>query len=64
MDRIQVIWQGDILDLYTAEAMSVLRDLRSHYSNPAYTPSEFVLDLTAKGMPKLAARARERRDFL
>lgn len=51
-------------DLYTAEAMSVLRDLRSHYSNPAYTPSEFVLDLTAKGMPKLAARARERRDFL
>lgn len=51
-------------DLYTAEAMSVLRDLRSHYSNPAYTPSEFVLDLTAKGMPKLAARARERRDLL
>ena len=51
-------------DLYTAEAMSVLRDLRSHYSNPAYSPSEFVLDLTAKGMPKLAARARDRRDFL
>jgi len=51
-------------DLYTAEAMSVLRDLRSHYSNPVYTPSEFVLDLTAKGMPKLAARTRERRDFL
>jgi len=51
-------------DLYTAEAMSVLRDLRSHYHKPAYSPSEFVLDLTAKGMPKLAARARDRRDFL
>ncbi len=51
-------------DLYTAEAMSVLRELRAHYSKPPYTPSEFVLDLTAKGMPKLAARARERRDFL
>lgn len=51
-------------DLYTAEAMSVLRELRSYYSNPRFTPSEFVFDLTAKGMPKLAARVRERRDFL
>ncbi|MYH57557.1 MAG: PIN domain-containing protein [Boseongicola sp. SB0675_bin_26] len=51
-------------DLYTAEAMHVLRELRSHYSNPPFTPSEFVFDLTAKGMPKLAARVRKRRDFL
>lgn len=51
-------------DLYAAEAMSVLRELRSYYSNPRFTPSEFVFDLTAKGMPKLAARVRERRDFL
>lgn len=51
-------------DLYTAEAMIVLRELRQHYSKPKYSPSEFVLDLTAKGMPKLAARVRSRRDFL
>lgn len=51
-------------DLYTAEAMAVLRELREHYSKPAFTPSEFVLDLTAKGLPKLAARVRTRRQFL
>ncbi len=50
-------------DLYTAEAMRVLWDLRAHYKNPAYTPSGLVLDLTAKGLPKLAARVRERRKF-
>lgn len=51
-------------DLYTAEAMTVLRELRKHYSKPPFSPSEFVLDLTAKGMPKLAARVRSRRQFL
>ena len=51
-------------DLYTAEAMTVLRELREHYSKPSFSPSEFVLDLTAKGMPKLAARVRSRRQFL
>lgn len=51
-------------DLYTAEAMTVLRELRMHYSKPPFNPSEFVLDLTAKGMPKLAARVRARRQFL
>ena len=51
-------------ELYTAEAMNVLRDLRMHYKNPSFTPSEFVLDLTAKGMPKLAAQLRSRRQFL
>ena len=51
-------------DLYTAEAMTVLRELREHYSKPPFSPSEFVLDLTARGMPKLAARVRSRRQFL
>ena len=51
-------------DLYNAEAMTVLRELREHYSKPPFSPSEFVLDLTAKGMPKLAARVRPRRQFL
>ena len=52
-------------DLYTAEALTVfLRGLREHYSKPPFTPSELVLDLTAKDMPKLAARVRIRRQFL
>lgn len=43
-------------DLYTLESFTVLNGIRSRYANPAYTPAEFVLDLTAKGLPKLAAR--------
>jgi predicted nucleic acid-binding protein len=51
-------------DLYPAEAMAVLRDLRAIYKNPPYSAPEFVLDLTAKGLPKLAARARQSQPFL
>ena len=51
-------------DLYPAEALTVLRKLRTHYNNPPYSPPEFVLDLTAKGLPKLAARARQNQTFL
>lgn len=51
-------------DLYTADALVVLQELRRQYQKPPYSPSEFVLDLTAKGMPKLAARAKQHRDFL
>ena len=51
-------------DLYPAEALTVLRQLRIHYNNPPYSAPEFVLDLTAKGLPKLAARARQNQAFL
>jgi len=51
-------------DLYPAEALTVLRQLRTHYNNPPYSAPEFVLDLTAKGLPKLAARARQNQAFL
>lgn len=51
-------------DLYTAEAVAALRAMRMQYQNPPFTPSEFVLDLTARGLPKLAARLRSRREFL
>lgn len=51
-------------DLYPAEALAVLRELRAIYRNPLYSPPEFVLDLTAKGLPKLAARARQSQPFL
>ncbi len=51
-------------DLYPSEALEVLRVLREAYSNPPFTPSEFVRDLTAKGLPRLAAQTRERQDEL
>ncbi len=51
-------------DLYPSEALGVLRTLRGAYSNPPFTPSEFVRDLTAKGLPRLAAQTDGRRDGL
>ncbi|MCY4590041.1 MAG: PIN domain-containing protein [Alphaproteobacteria bacterium] len=49
-------------DLYPSEALAVLRTLQETYSNPPFTPSEFVRDLTAKGLPRLAVQIRERRN--
>ena len=51
-------------DLYPSEALGVLRTLREAYTNPPFTPSEFVRDLTAKGLPRLAGQIRERQDEL
>ena len=51
-------------DRYPAEVLLLLRELRSVYKNPSFTASEFVDDLIAKGMPRLAGRARRHRDFL
>lgn len=51
-------------DLYPVEALEVLRNLRAHYKNPAFTPPEFILDLTAKGLPKLAERLKQHIDLL
>ena len=70
----EVLWRFDVeavdadgflsrtFDFYPSEAIGVLCTLRETYSNPAFTPLEFVRDLTAKGLPRLAARLRERRD--
>ena len=51
-------------DLYPSEALGVLRTLRKAYSNPPFTPPEFVRDLTAKGFPRLAAQTEENREEL
>lgn len=51
-------------ELYPARATAVLRDVRKRYDNPPYTPAEFVLDLVAKGLPKLAAQARATRELI
>lgn len=36
-------------------AVNAMRSVRQRYSNPAMTQSEFLTDLTGKGMPKFAA---------
>jgi hypothetical protein len=46
-------------ELYPAEAVEVLSRLRQNYRNPPFTASEFILDLTARGMPKLASQLRD-----
>ncbi len=51
-----------MFDLYTSEALGVLRGLREAYSNPPFTPSEFIRDLMVKGLPGLAAQIEEHRD--
>lgn len=51
-------------ELYDTEALKVMRDLRNTYNNPSFSPPEFIMDLTAKGLPKLAASLRELSDFL
>ena len=55
---------SQIVELYPSEALAVLRTLRAHYSNPPFTPSEFVLDLIAKGLPRLAKLADKHRELL
>ncbi|MDE2972153.1 MAG: PIN domain-containing protein [Acidobacteriota bacterium] len=51
-------------DRHPSEALAVLRTLRRAYRNPPFSPHEFILDLTAKGLPKLAALAERHRDSL
>lgn len=53
-----------IVELHPSEALAVLRALRAHYSNPPFMPSEFILDLTAKGLPRLAALVERHRELL
>lgn len=51
-------------ELYPADAVATLRAMRLGYNNPPSTPAEFIFDLQAKGMPKLASLLREHIDSL
>ena len=44
---------------HRVDAIAVLREMRKNYSKPAFSPSEFIQDLSFNGLPKLATRARE-----
>ena len=65
---IEAISADDFLthtfQLFTFDAMRILRELRRGYDKPSFTASAFLNDLTAKGMPKLAASARVHIEFL
>ena len=54
----------ETFDLFQFQALSVMREIRSRLNKPSYTPSEFIMDLTAKGMPLLASELRERVRFI
>jgi len=41
--------------LYPANAVSIFRQIRSDYTNPHYGQAEFILNLTANGLPRTAS---------
>ena len=49
---------ANTFDLFPVEGARALRIVRQRYDNPPFTASEFLLDLTKSGLPKLAAMAR------
>ena len=51
-------------ELYSSDALAVLRQLRMDYKNPPLSAPEFMMELRAKGLPKLSARIREHHDLL
>jgi hypothetical protein len=51
-------------ELYPAQAIEALGRKRQSYRNPPFTALEFIFDLTARGMPKLASRLRPAQKFL
>jgi hypothetical protein len=53
-----------LFDLYPAEGTGALRSMRRAYARPSMTPAEFTMDLIAKGLPKVAARLRDREHLL
>jgi hypothetical protein len=52
------------LKLYPSHAIEVLGRLRQSYRNPPFTASEFIVDLTARGVPKLASLLRAAQTFI
>ncbi len=51
-------------ELYAEESIMVIKAMREEYYKPAFSPPEFIMDLNAKGLPKLASWVKERQDLL
>lgn len=54
----------ETFDLFQMDALRVMREVRLRLKDPSFEQSEFIMELTAKGLPQLAAELRERRYFL
>ena len=65
---IEVLGADDVLantfDLFKIESARALRTVRQRYDNPPFSQSEFLLDLTKSGLPKLAAMARSTIEYI
>jgi predicted nucleic acid-binding protein len=51
-------------ELYPNDAFRAMRTMRREYGNPPFSPGEFIFDLQAKGLPKLASMLKESIDLL
>lgn len=51
-------------ELYPGDAFRAMRTMRRAYANPPFSPGEFIFDLQAKGLPKLASMLKESIDLL
>lgn len=51
-------------ELYPAEALAAMRAMRRDYTRPSFSPGDFIFDLQAKGLPKLASMLKENIDVL
>lgn len=51
-------------ELYPGDAFRAMRIMRRAYGNPRFSPGEFIFDLQAKGLPKLASMLKQSIDLL
>jgi hypothetical protein len=51
-------------ELYPSDAFRAMRTMRRDYDRPSFSPDEFIFDLQAKGLPKLASMLKESIDLL
>jgi predicted nucleic acid-binding protein len=51
-------------ELYPAEGLAAMRAMRNDYQRPAFSRGEFIFELQAKGLPKLASMLKENIDVL
>lgn len=54
---------ANTFELDPTRGLAALRGIRTKFSKTPMTPSEFLLDLTANGLPQLAAHARDGLEF-
>lgn len=65
---IEALGADDVLThtfgLFPIEGSKALQTVRKAYNDPPFKPSEFLLDLTKRGLTKLAAQARQSIEYL